>query len=197
MVKTPETFSQDHQPAPLFDVEKAAQKYFDCEQLTTIQASCWRILTLAHAGMQIVWSEHGLTEEKNLMALVLCTGADPDLAYTRRLILESAGHIVITALDEPTLVAACQRHRFDAAVIGQSCERHLKRRTLELLRQHCPAARVLEVYLPDSGISLSDADDWLESPVMPSELAVRVALLAGEKRKLGQDSRSRNQKLAS
>ena len=40
------------------------------------------------------------------MSLVLCTGVDPVLMETRKLILERAGHTVITAMGERELAAA-------------------------------------------------------------------------------------------
>lgn len=54
------------------------------------------------------------------MARVLCTGVDPVLIGTRKLILQDAGHIVIAATDELEVVAACEKHPFAVAVIGQS-----------------------------------------------------------------------------
>jgi hypothetical protein len=44
------------------------------------------------------------------MALVLSTGVDQALLKTRRLILESSGHKVVTAMDETALLAACKEH---------------------------------------------------------------------------------------
>ena len=39
------------------------------------------------------------------MALVLCTGLDPSVVRTRQLIyLERAGHVVVPALDEASLI---------------------------------------------------------------------------------------------
>jgi hypothetical protein len=54
------------------------------------------------------------------MALVLCTGVDPHLMETRRLILESAGHRVIFAKTEPELDRECSQHQFDVGVIGHT-----------------------------------------------------------------------------
>jgi hypothetical protein len=51
------------------------------------------------------------------MALILCTGADRQLLKTRQLILESAGHRVITALNERELIQHCHDYTFDLAVI--------------------------------------------------------------------------------
>ena len=62
------------------------------------------------------------------MALVLCTGVDPSVVRTRQLILERAGHVVIPALDEPSLIAACRQNKFEVAVVGQTASTKIKRR---------------------------------------------------------------------
>ena len=106
------------------------------------------------------------------MALVLCTGVDKGLLQSRRFILERAGHSVVTAMDEKTLLAACASHSFHVAVIGQSTGPGTKRRIAALVRQHCPDVKVLELYDPRAGRLVEDADSWLETPVdIPNELA--------------------------
>lgn len=60
------------------------------------------------------------------MALVLCTGVDEALLQTRRLILESAGHLVVSVTDEQALITACNAHSFDVAVIGQTVTSKMK-----------------------------------------------------------------------
>lgn len=115
------------------------------------------------------------------MALVLCTGVHTTLVHTRKLMLEKADHTVVTALDHSSLIAACQQHTFDVAVICQSGSPELKREWLQLIRKHRPSAKVLEVYAKDSGVVLNDADSWLESPAPPSKLIGCLAALTGEK----------------
>src|SRR5207247_7473867 len=106
------------------------------------------------------------------MALVLCTGSDPVLMETRRLILERAGHTVVPVLDEHALVAACEQHKFDVAVIGQNVSPKLKRRVLTLVRKYCPSVRVLELHHNYTSRALDNADSWLEVPTdTPGELA--------------------------
>jgi hypothetical protein len=112
------------------------------------------------------------------MATVLCTGVQPALMQTRKLILEIAGHNVITAQSDAEIMAACREFRFDVAVIGQARDAKVKQKWLSLVRKHCPWAKVLEVYMTSAGIALNDADEWLESPVVPSRLAECVAALA-------------------
>jgi hypothetical protein len=113
------------------------------------------------------------------MALVLCTGVDPSVVRTRQLILERAGHVVIPALDEPSLIAACQQNQFEVAVVGQTASAIIKRRIASLIRECCHDAKLLELYTISSGKILEDADSWLEVLAdMPQELATRVQMLA-------------------
>ena len=115
------------------------------------------------------------------MALVLCTGVDPSVVQTRQLILEHAGHVVISALDEPSLIAACRQNKFEVAVVGQTASAKVKRRTASLIRECCHDAKLLELYTVSSGKVLEDADSWLEVLAdVPQELAARVEVLAAK-----------------
>jgi CheY-like chemotaxis protein len=115
------------------------------------------------------------------MALVLCTGVDPVLLKTRQLILENAGHTVVPASNEREIEAVCGKKKFDVAVIGQNTPPKTKARVLELLREHCPAARILELYPPYASRTLKNADAWLEMPTdRPEELAEAVNSLASK-----------------
>ena len=119
------------------------------------------------------------------MALVLCAGTDPLLTKTRQLLLESAGHRVITATDEPAMISACKKHTFDVAVIGQGVPQELKRKMLSLLREYSPSTRVLEMYLASAGKTLETADAWLEASIpAPQDFANCVAALAREPRSI-------------
>ena len=116
------------------------------------------------------------------MALVLCTGVEPALLRTRQLILQKAGHEVITAIDERELLAACQQRTFDVVVIGQTVTSKLKHRIVSLVRQHCSSAKILELYQFSTGRLLENADSWLGVPVgVPQELAERVTALAAKR----------------
>jgi DNA-binding NtrC family response regulator len=108
--------------------------------------------------------------------------------HTRKLILEAAGHTVVTAQSEAEIVAACREHQFDVAVIGQASQPTLKLDWFTKIHKACPSAKILEVYLPSEGISLPNADAWVESPVVPTDLAERIAALAAmsnERRRAG------------
>ena len=113
------------------------------------------------------------------MAVVLCTGTDPVLLQTRKLILERAGHTVLTVTNERELVTACNQYDFDVAVVGQAVSFRMKRVLASLVREKCPSIQILELYPPHEGKALNDADSWLEAPVAaPPDLAERVNELA-------------------
>lgn len=116
------------------------------------------------------------------MALVLCTGVDPSVVRTRHLILERAGHKVVSAMDEASLSAACQQNKFDVAVVGQTVSAKTKQRIAGLIREYCPATKLLELYTVSTGKVLEDADSWLEVLAdLPQELAARVDALVSSK----------------
>lgn len=109
------------------------------------------------------------------MALILCTGTDPVLLETRKLILEQAGHTVLATMGQRELVAACEKHSFDVAVIGQGISGPMKKIIASLIREHCPSAKILELYPPYQGKVVESADGWLEVPLdIPNNLAERV-----------------------
>ena len=98
------------------------------------------------------------------MALILCMGADRELLKTRQLILERAGHQVITSLDERELIHHCHHYTFDLAVIGQSLGDEMKLHAMDLLREHCPSVKILELYSEHRERALKYADAWMEMP---------------------------------
>lgn len=113
------------------------------------------------------------------MALVLCTGNDKALINTRKLLLESAGHKVITALTAKAAQDACERYAIDVVVIGQATRDQHKTTLFGLVRMLRPKAKVLELHDPFQKPGLPAADGWLAVPaVVPSDLAEHVASLA-------------------
>jgi hypothetical protein len=116
------------------------------------------------------------------MSLVLCTGIDFVLMETRKLILEKAGHTVITAMDGKEMVAACRANAFDVAVIGQLEVSTSKHHIFEVVRHNCCSVRILELFTADVGPVLAHADLWLEVPAnSPTDLADKVLELANRK----------------
>jgi CheY-like chemotaxis protein len=121
------------------------------------------------------------------MALVLCTGVDKAVLETRKLILQAAGHTVVTAMDEISLLDACKKDPFEIAVIGQMISRRMKHRVAALIKQHCPDIKILELYPPYTGRILDYADSWLMVPAdIPDQLADRVNELAKREAKTPQ-----------
>jgi len=113
------------------------------------------------------------------VAFVLCTGVDPALLATRKLILEGAGHRVVTATSDEEITQTCRQNRVDVAVIGQTVWREQKKRLFATVRHNCSTVKVLELYTLATGRELKDADDWLEVPTdIPPQLAERVSKLA-------------------
>jgi DNA-binding NtrC family response regulator len=116
---------------------------------------------------------------ESALAIVLCTGIDPILMQTRQLILERAGHQVVSAVDERELESACSKHQVDVVVIGQSLSPRMKPRILKLVRENCPSAAILEIHAPYGERTLAEADAWLAMPTEhPQEFVDIVNSLA-------------------
>ncbi len=113
------------------------------------------------------------------MAFVLCTGADPAVMRDRQLLLEKAGHRVVSATNEKELSSACKKHQFDVVIVGQTFSAPMKQHVGSLIRKHCPETKILELYPISDSRTLEDADSWIEVPDgVPPELADRVTALA-------------------
>lgn len=126
------------------------------------------------------------------MALVLCTGNDKALMNTRKLLLESSGHRVITALTAKAAQDACEHHAIDVVVIGQAMHDQHKTTIFDLVRKLRPQAKVLELHDPFQKPGLPTADDWLAVPSdVPSELAEHVSLLGRQQPRKGPGNVSR------
>ena len=115
------------------------------------------------------------------MALVLCTGADPEVMKERERLLERAGHTVVMATNQKELAAACRQHHFDVAIIGQTLKPLMKQYVVDLIREHCPSVKILELYPIEDTRVIEDADSWIAVPEsVPPDLPDRVAELAGQ-----------------
>jgi DNA-binding NarL/FixJ family response regulator len=113
------------------------------------------------------------------VAVVLCTGVDPLLLETRKLILEQAGHIVIEATNSREAIAICNKQHVDIVLLCQTLLPEGKQAMVLAVRQHCPASKILELYHPHHGKALDDADEWMEvPPSVPQDLAKCVEQLA-------------------
>ncbi len=113
------------------------------------------------------------------MALVLCTGSEPEVMRKRRQFLEKAGHTVVPAMNEKELSEACQQYEFDVAIIGPTLSPKMKMHVATLLREHCPDVKVLELSQTLDGHAIEDADSWIQAfEDVPQDLARQVAELA-------------------
>jgi CheY-like chemotaxis protein len=92
--------------------------------------------------------------------------------------LENAGHTVVSVSDEHEIKTVCTNQKFDVAVIAQNMPPKMKARVAEIVREHCPSARILELCPPYASKALKDADAWLEMPGDPQELVNAVNSLA-------------------
>ncbi len=92
------------------------------------------------------------------MAYVLCTGIDPALMATRKLLLEHAGHTVFGAKNDQDIISACRQICFDVAVIGQAISSAKKQATAALVRENCVGIKILELVSPHQGRVVEDAD---------------------------------------
>jgi hypothetical protein len=116
------------------------------------------------------------------VALVLCTGIDSASLDTRKLVLERAGHKVLSATGEQELEHACVAHRIDAVVIGHSLSPKAKQRVLALIRENCPSSKILELYPQDGQKNLDEADAWLPIPAdNPQDFAELVTSLTQQR----------------
>lgn len=113
------------------------------------------------------------------MAVVLCTGVDPDLLETRKLILEQAGHKVVVATSLCDIETACRKWHFNVAVLGQTLSRESKKSAAFIVRKYCHPTKILELFQAHHGKVLEDADSWLEVPAdVPQDLSERVTELS-------------------
>jgi CheY-like chemotaxis protein len=113
------------------------------------------------------------------MALVLCTGTDPAVMETRKLILERAGHTVMLASDDRSLEKLCRTHQPAVVVLGQNISPTVKHRYFLTIKEHCKQAKILELHRPFSERALGNADASLVMPnESPEKLAEVVSALA-------------------
>ena len=94
---------------------------------------------------------------------------------TRKLLLERAGHHVVTVTNERSLVAACEIYHFDLVVIGQTITSGVKKVIASIVRGRCKSTKILELYSPNFAPAVKDADSWLRVPAdIPSEFVDHV-----------------------
>ena len=113
--------------------------------------------------------------EEQSVACILCAGTSRLLLDTRKLLLERAGHHVVTVTNERSLQGAFDIYDFDLVVIGQTLSAKVKRVIASLVRERSTSTKILELYAPHFGPAIDDADSWLQVPVdVASEFVNRV-----------------------
>ena len=83
-------------------------------------------------------------------------------------------------MNEKELSAACKKYKFDVVVIGQTLSKNMKQHVVNLIREHCPDIKILELY------PITRAAARLKMPIhglrplgeVPQNVADRVAELA-------------------
>lgn len=118
------------------------------------------------------------------MANVLCIGANDAAMQTRQMLLEGAGHSVTTVKDLRQIIAACEGQPFSVAVLGQNLPTKEKLRISDVVREHCPDARILELQAsPTSPIPDADAHLRVTGDAFAQELIDCVNHLAARRKK--------------
>lgn len=107
------------------------------------------------------------------MATILCTGDEPLLLETRKLILQKKGHTVVSAQDQSSVLAICQQHTIDVAVIGECKQPEKKKQMAVLIRRHCPSVKILELHGIYQSKILKDPNSTLAMPPEMPDLLTR------------------------
>jgi hypothetical protein len=112
------------------------------------------------------------------MSTILCAGLYETLLETRRLILEFAGHTVVTAQNSPQIITACQNYAFAFAIVGQSGDASKDREWTAVIRTYSPETKILEIFLPNFGPNVPNVDAWHQGPEDPRTLVATIAALS-------------------
>lgn len=107
------------------------------------------------------------------MALILCIGSEPEILENRREAMEKAGHTVLIARNKQELQDACRRNNIAVAVLGSHMSDNMKRNVADLLREHCPGSKIIELCDEPHGRAIEDADSWASS-INESEINDRI-----------------------
>jgi hypothetical protein len=107
------------------------------------------------------------------MATILCTGDEPLLLETRKLILQRKGHTVVSAQDPSSVQAICQQHTIDVAVIGECTHPEKKKQMAVMIRRHCPSVKILELHGIYQSKILNNSDSTLAMPPEMPEFLTR------------------------
>ena len=91
------------------------------------------------------------------MALILQIAYYPGLLQARQIMLEQAGHKVISALGNDQGMALATTHSFSLVLVGFSAPESVRRTMIRWLKQHLPQTQVVAL-LANESECLPDAD---------------------------------------
>lgn len=104
------------------------------------------LLTKASQGQHTRGVSPNQEQEAIPLSNVLCIGVNDAMMRIRLSILGAAGHSVTQATDLRRVIAACDSNQFAVAVLGQLLGHPEKLRITDVVRKHCPGAKILELY---------------------------------------------------
>lgn len=104
---------------------------------------------------------------------ILSIGAEPSLQISRKMILEQAGFIVVSAADIQEGLAQCDDNKFGLFLVCQSVPEHEKTVLTRALREKCPGIPILEMHSHDTP-RLLGADYTVETVDGPETLVLMV-----------------------
>jgi DNA-binding response OmpR family regulator len=110
---------------------------------------------------------------------ILSVSYDPNLLFTRQLILEQAGYQVTSALGFTKALAYCKNSSFNLLILGHSIPHSDKCALVESFRASCSAPIVL---LLRPGEPHVDGVQHYLSPDNPRMLLEEIAAIVGESR---------------
>lgn len=104
---------------------------------------------------------------------ILSIGAEPSLQVSRKMILEQAGFVVVSASNIHEGLAECESHKFGLFLVCQSISAPEKQVLTQALREKCPGIPVLEMHSHDTP-RLVGADFTVETVDGPEMLVLTV-----------------------
>jgi len=114
------------------------------------------------------------------MARILSVSYDETLLRTRELLLESAGHSVVSAFGHHEALESCTTGEFELVIIGHSIPKKDKLDVIERFRKTNPDATVIALIRGGEG-RLLEVDHYV-SPGDPEDLLRSIAWIVNPRR---------------
>jgi DNA-binding NtrC family response regulator len=117
------------------------------------------------------------------VAKILCVDDEPGAVSLKRVILENAGHVVVSCESADEAILALQQTAFDAVVTDWRLGAERGRAVVEAVKAHSAAPVVVVSGYVSEAFQAAEplADLYLEKPVDPQELVQVVNALVGAK----------------